>query len=464
MAKRQWMRRVVAPEHWRGTRILIAKIRTLWRTGVAAVCILILVFSWPARCAAYSVLSHEAIIDSAWDTNIKPVLLQRFPGATPDELRQAHGYAYGGAIIQDLGYYPHGSILFSDLTHYVRSGDFILALLRDAQESKKLNDYAFALGALAHYASDIAGHPIATNRAVALLYPELKKKYGDTITYEDNPLAHVKTEFGFDVLEIARQRYAPESYHDFIGFEVATPLLERAFQETYGLPLKAVLSDEDKVLNSYRHAVSKQIPKATRIAWTLKKDEIQKDAPGTTKKKFLYNLSRASYEKQWGKNYLRPTFWDKFLAFLYKLVPKIGPLRVMQFRTPTPQTEKMLEESFNTTLDRYRALLSDEAAGHLELINNNFDTGGMTGPGIYRMNDEAHAKLLGMLAEQNFAGASPEVREELIHFFSEPDAPYATKRNVKAWAKVQVQLEQLKAPPPSEVLPSPSPAAVPRPK
>jgi hypothetical protein len=207
--------------------------------------------------------------------------------------------------------------------------------------------------------------------------------------------------------------------------------------------------------------VSKQIPKATRIAWTLKKDEIQKDAPGTTKKKFLYNLSRASFEKQWGKNYLRPTFWDKFLAFLYKLVPKIGPLRVMQFRTPTPQTEKMLEESFNTTLDRYRALLSDEAAGHLELINNNFDTGGMTGPGKYRMNDEANAKLLGMLAEQKFVGVSPGVREELLHFFSEPDAPYATKRNLKAWAKVQAELEQLKAAPLSEVSPSFQPARVP---
>jgi Zinc dependent phospholipase C len=443
---------------------LPAKVHTFCRTGLAAVCVLVLVLSWPARCAAYSVLAHEAIIDSAWDTNIKPVLLKRFPNATPDELRQAHGYAYGGAIIQDLGYYPHGSVFFSDLTHYVRSGDFILALLRDAQESKELNDYAFALGALAHYASDNTGHPIATNRAVPLLYPKLKKKFGDSVTYENDPLAHVKTEFGFDVLEIAQQRYAPESYHDFIGFEVAVPLLERAFLETYGLPLKAVLSNEDLVLNSYRRAVSNQIPKATRIAWTLKKDEIQKGVPGITKQKFLFNLSRASYEKKWGKNYQRPSCGEKFLAFLSKFLPKIGPLRVFQFRMPTPQAEKLFEESFNTTLGRYRALLSDEAAGHLELINDNFDTGGMTGPGIYRMNDEAYAKLLGMLAEQKFAGASPELRGELLHFFSEPDAPYATKRNVKAWAKVQVQLEQLKAAPPSEVLPSFPPAAVPLPR
>ena len=427
-------------------------------------CVLAIVFSWPARCVAYSVLSHEAIIDSAWDTNIKPILLKRFPNATPDELRHSHGYAYGGAIIQDLGYYPHGSILFSDLTHYVSSGDFVLALLRDARESKELNDYAFALGALAHYAADIAGHPMATNRSVPLLYPKLKKKYGDSITYEDDPLAHVKTEFGFDVLEIAQQRYASESYHDFIGFQVATPLLERAFQETYGLPLKEVLSNEDQVLSSYRRAVSKQIPQATRIAWTLKKDEIQKDVPGITKRKFLYNLSRSSYEKQWGKNYKRPTFWEKFLAFLYKLLPKVGPLRVLQFRTPTPETQKLFEASFNATLDRYRTFLSNEAADHLELMNNNFDTGDMTGPGKYRMNDEAHAKLLGMLADNKFAGASPEVREELLHFFSDPDAPYATKRNVKAWANLQTQLEQLKAAPPAEVLPSTQPAKVTLPK
>ena len=425
------------------------KIHAFWRTGLAAVCVLVSVLPWPTRCAAYSVLSHEAIIDSAWDTNIKPVLLKRFPSATPDELRLAHGYAYGGAIIQDLGYYPHGSPFFSDLAHYVRSGDFILALLRDARESNKLNDYAFALGALAHYAADNAGHPIATNRTVPLLYPKIKKKYGNTATYEDDPLAHVKTEFGFDVLEVAQQRYASDSYHDFIGFQVATPLLERAFQETYGLPLKAVLADEDKVLNSYRRAVSRQIPEATRIAWTLKKDEIQKDAPGITKKKFLYNLSRASYEKQWGTNYQQPTFGEKSLAFLYKLIPKFGPLRVLQFRTPTPQMEKMFEESFNITLDRYRALLSDEAARHLDLVNENFDTGEITGPGKYRMNDEAHAKLLGMLAEQKFAGTSPGVREELLHFFSDPDAPYATKRNVEGWAKVQEQLGQLKASPPT---------------
>lgn len=410
---------------------------------------LVLFLGCPSESAAYAVLAHEAVIDSVWVDNIRPLLLKRFPEATKEQLKEAHGYAYGGAIIQDMGYYPHGSFFFSDLTHYVRSGDFVVALLRD---SKDLDGYAFALGALAHYAADNVGHSIGVNRAVPLLYPKLKKKYGDTITYEDDPLAHVKTEFGFDVLEVARGRYAPDSYHDFIGFGVSVPLLERAFQETYGLDLKSVLTDEDKVLGSYRHDVSQLLPKATRVAWSLKKDEIMKDQPGITKKKFLYNLSRASYQKNWGNQYYPPTFGEKFLAFLVRILPKIGPLRVLQLKTPTPAAQKLFEASFNMTLDRYRELLAQVGADQLNLPNENFDTGEIPEPGKYRLDDTTQAKLLDALAKQNFSGASPAVRAELLQYYGHPDAPYATKRKPKDWAKLQAQLEQLKK---ADVVPSP---------
>jgi hypothetical protein len=411
----------------------------------ARVCALVLAlfssFGWPIQSAAYAVLAHEAIIDSAWSTNIRPLLVKRFPNATADELKEAHGYAYGGAIIQDMGYYPHGTHFFSDLTHYVRSGDFVLAMLRD---SKDLDGYAFALGALSHYAADNEGHLMAVNLSVPLLYPKLKRKYGDVITYEENPLAHVKTEFGFDVLEVAQGRYAPASYHDFIGFGVSVPLLEQAFQETYGLDLKSVLSDEDKVLGSYRYDVSQLLPKATRIAWSLKKDQIMKDQPGITKRKFLYNLSRASYQKNWGNAYQPPSFGEKFLAFLVRILPKIGPLRVLQLRTPTPQAERMFEASFDTSLQRYRDLLEQEAAGHLDLPNDNFDTGGVTGPGKYRLYDDTQAQLLDALAKRNFTGASSDLRTELLDFFGHPDAPYATKSKPREWARVQVELEHLR--------------------
>jgi hypothetical protein len=412
------------------------------RLRVIKVCILILLLGWPNPSEAYAVLTHEAIVDAAWETHLRPLLLERFPNANADDLRKAHAFVYGGAIIQDMGYYPHGNKFFSDLTHYIRSGDFVEALLRDSGD---LNEYAFALGAMAHYAADNSGHRLATNLAVPMLYPKLKKRYGNVVTYEDDPLAHVKTEFAFDVLEVAKGRYAPDSYHDFIGFEVAVPLLERAFQETYGLDLKSVLPHEASVINSYRHSVSSLIPKATRIAWTLKRDEIQKDLPGVTRQKFLYNISRASYEKEWGKDYSKPTAADVILAFLYHILPKIGPLRVLAFRQPTPQTEKLFESSFNVTLDRYKVFLTEMHKGAVKLPNDNIDVGEATARGVYRLNDDTCAELLDKLAENNFANTSPELRADLLHFFSSPDAPASSKISAKARVRLESQLQRLES-------------------
>jgi hypothetical protein len=402
---------------------------------------LVIALASPPPANAYSVLTHEAIIDSAWDTNIQKLLLKRYPHSTPDDLRKAHAFAYGGAIIQDLGYYPHGNKLFSDLTHYVRSGDFIQALLRDAQN---LNEYAFAVGAVAHYASDNSGHRLATNRAVPILYPKLERKFGPVITYADDPNSHLKTEFGFDVLEVAKGRYASQAYHDFIGFSVAQDLLDRAFLETYGITVKSLIKDEEEAISSYRHSVSSLIPEATRIAWELKKDDIQKDAPGLTRNKFLYNLKRSSYEQEFGKNYQKPTFQEKFLAWLTRILPKIGPLKALAFRTPTPQTEKFLEESFNKTLDSYRGYLTELSEGeHIVLPNDNFDVGATTARGEYTLADAAYAHLLEKLAETQFAQITPEMREDILNFYAAPPAtPTRPTKNKKLDAKAEAKLKE----------------------
>ena len=410
-------------------------------TRRALLCFLIFLLAAPPHIAAYSVLSHETVIDAAWKTDLRPLLLQRFPDSTGDELRKAHAYAYGGAIIQDLGYYPHGSKLFSDLTHYVRSGDFVQALLHDAQD---LYEYAFALGALAHYAADNEGHRLAVNVSVPVLYPQLKKKYGDVVTYEQDPAAHLKTEFGFDVLEVAKGHFAPDAYREFIGFEVSQSLLDRAFRETYGLELASLLDNEGRAIGSYRHVISSTIPKATRVAWALKKNEIERSTPGITRKRFLYNISRASYRRKWGKDYRAPSAGEKFLAFLFRLIPKIGPLKALALRTPTPQTEQMFEASFNATLAQYRRLLKDYGQGRLTLINDNFDVGAVTAPGEYRLSDNAYASLLGRLYKQNFAGMSPDLREEILRFYRDPAAPYATRKDRKAWARVEEELQRLR--------------------
>src|SRR5204862_3227724 len=230
------------------------------------------IFSTPGT--AYSVLTHEQVVDLVWEGQLQPMLLERFPHATPEDLRHAHAFAYGGCLVQDMGYYPFGKRYFSDLLHYVRSGDFVTALL---EESNDINEYAFALGALAHYSSDNVGHPVV-NKVVALEFPKLRAKHGDEVTYADDPRAHIRTEFGFDMVQVAKNRYTSDRFHDFIGFEIAIPLLERAFQRTYGLSLDETLGgDEDVAISSFRRAVSKFVPEMTRVPLLDKQQELVRD-------------------------------------------------------------------------------------------------------------------------------------------------------------------------------------------
>jgi hypothetical protein len=391
---------------------------------------------------AYSVLSHEAVVDALWVVKIRQVLLARFPNATPDELKEAHGYAYGGAIIQDLGYYPHGSEQFSDLTHYVRTGDFIKALIA---ESQTLDEYAFALGALSHYVSDLDGHRCATNVAEPMLYPKLQRKYGNFITYEQDPGAHLKTEFGFDVLEVAKGNFAPQAYHDFIGFYVAQGSLQRAFRDTYGLNLTDVFSDFDRAIGSYRRAVSKTIPKATRVAWALKQKDIQQSNPGITRRRFVYVMSRSSYERYWGKDYDRPSAGDRVLAFFLKLLPPIGPLRALRFKMPTAQVETLFMSSFDRSSTQYRQKLQDAQQNTLSLPDENYDVGAITPPGAYRLEDDVRAYWLDKLAKTNFSGLTPEIRANVLAYYRNLDAPFDAKKNAKKWDKVLAELKQLKS-------------------
>lgn len=383
----------------------------------------------------YTVLTHEAIIDAVWDTSVRKLLLRRFPGATGEEIEKAHAYAYGGCIIQDMGYYPFGSRFFSDLTHYVRTGDFVTALIRDSGD---IDEYAFALGALEHYIADTEGHRIATNHAVPILFPKLRRKFGDDVTYWEDPVAHIRTEFGFDVVQVAQGRYAPDQYRSFIGFQVSKDLLARAFEETYGLEMKDVFGNVGLAFGSYRRTVSSIVPAMTQVAWSLKKDQLQKEIPGITRKKFLYNLSRASYEKEWGREYQKPGFGTKLLSFVFRIIPKIGPFKALKIRTPTPEVEKLFMASFNATVDRYKALMASTGAGQPELPNENLDLGEPPQAGKYKGADEAYAKLVGKLAGKQFAAVTPALREDILAYYGGqvPAGPN--------WPKLGEQLDQLK--------------------
>ena len=398
-------------------------------------------FLLAARLFGYSVLTHEAIIDTTWDMNIRPLLAARFPNPTDEELREAHAYAYGGCIIQDMGYYPFGSRFFSDLVHYVRSGDFILNLLR---ESSDRNEYAFALGALAHYAADTEGHSIAVNRAVPIEYPKTKRKFGPVVTYYQDPLAHMRVELGIDALESARGSFAPQAYHDFIGFKVSRPVLERAFLDTYSLDVKEVFADFDLAVGTYRRAVGTFIPRITKAAWKAKGAELRRAQPTLTRQKFVYQLNRASYRKEWKEKYQEPGFFVRLLTALIEILPKVGPLRVLAFRVPSAPSEALFQKSFVQTLEVYRALLRAERSS-LQLPNRDFDTGAPVRPAEYPLADNAYAKLAVKLAGHDPAKVDPEMRKQVLAFFQDTSAPFATKQDEKQWKATLEALAKLKA-------------------
>jgi uncharacterized protein (DUF433 family) len=392
---------------------------------------------------AYSVLTHEEIVDLVWADEIRPLLLRRYPGLSEDQIKEAHAYAYGGAVIQDLGYYPFGSAEFSELVHYVRSGDFVRELLR---ESTDVDEYAFALGALAHYASDITGHP-AVNQAVAIEYPKLRAKYGKSVTYADDKNAHLKTEFGFDMIQVSKNRYASAQYHDFIGFKVSKPLMERVFPVVYGLELKDVLAHEDLAIGSYRFSVSRLIPEMTQVALETHKKDMMQEQPDFAKKKFLYRLSRSEYEKEWGKDYAKPGFGTRILSTLLRYMPRIGPFKGLAFNNPTPHTEDMYFKSINLTVDQYRTLLHAVGTDSTVLPNCDLDSGQATKAAEYSLTDDAYAKLLGQLANRKFDRTTPELRENILDFYSDPSAPLDTKKDRAGWNNVLTELDQLRSMP-----------------
>lgn len=422
------------------------------RALVAAVLLLALAAPPPAR--AYSVLTHEVVIDLLWDDQIRPLLLERFPSATPEEMKEAHAYAYGGAVIQDLGYYPFGSKYFSDLVHYVRSGDFVLALLHDSRDIK---EYAFALGALSHYASDLGGHP-AVNRAVGLTYPRLARKFGPVVTYNDDPAAHIKVEFSFDVLQVASNRYNFDQYHDYIGFEVAQDLLERAFQETYGLPLHKVITHEEMAIGTYRWSIGEVIPEMTKVALVTRGDRMAREYPTFDRKKFLYRLSRADYERAWGTKYRRPGVGAKIIAAILKVMPHLGPFRALKYKDPSPETEQMYLKSVNATVDEYRAELKETRARAMRLDDRDFDTGKETRAGEYALTDDTYSQLVRDLARRQFQGVTPQLRTNILQFYDDQQARNDVKRDRRRWRETTAAVQALRAKPAEDLAAATSPS------
>lgn len=391
---------------------------------------------------AVSVLSHEELIDITWQSDILPLLLARFPSLSLEQVNTAHSFAYGGSVIQDVGYYPLGNRFFTDLLHYVRTGDFTASLLREA---RNVNEYAFALGALSHYAGDSLGHA-SVNVSSPTLYPNLERKYGDWVTYEDDREAHLRTEFSFDVLEVAKHRYNSQQYHDFIGFNVSEDQLERAFRDTYGISMDELLHYDDLTLATFRFAVAKVVPEMTEVALATRKPKVAHERQDVAKKEFVYHISRTDYEKEFGNKYRHPGIFARILGFLIKLVP-FGPAKILGYRNPTAEAEDCYFRSMDAAIDEYRHLLKQVKNEQLEIPNRNLDTGLLIHAAEYNLCDRTYAELVRRLEKTHFHEVTPAVKANVLAFFSE-GRPRTGSISPRDWKKVQSALLTLESLPP----------------
>ena len=399
----------------------------------------------PLSSKAYSVFAHEAIIDASWEKSILPLLKQKYPKATDADIKIARSYAYGGSLIADMGYFPFGNPYFTNLVHYVRSGDFVENLLSEAQN---LNEYAFALGALSHYMTDKYGHSLGTNIAVPIVYPKIGQKFGHVVTYDEDNTSHKRMEFAFDVLQTARGNYLPQSYHDLIGFNVAKPVLERAFMKTYGEDINKVFGNLDRTISTFRWSVSSLLPSLTRTAWQIKKADIKKTNPNARARTFHYRIKRKEYYQEFGRERDIPKFKERVYAFIIQILPKIGPLKSLRFQPPGPEGEKLFIKSFDTTVLHYGMVLNTlRQENRIDLANIDFDTGYVTAPGEYGLADQTYSFLVIKLQEEKFNGLTSPLKENILSFYNKADTTTKSNENKKDkidWQKTYLALQQIK--------------------
>ncbi len=418
--------RYAIPTPLRITRLRSVAILSLFLTAVPAV--------------PYSVQTHEELIDIAWKQSIRPILLKQYPTLTEAQFQEAHAYAYGGCAIQDFGYYPFGNGFFSNLTHYVRSGDFVVNLLRDAHTADEL---AFAIGSLSHYIGDTVGHSTAVNLSVPVEFPKLEKQYGPNVNYAENPHAHVQTEFAFDINQLSKRRFAPSAYLKYVGLEVPRPLLRKAFFETYGLNLPDIIGTKETSIRIYRSGVRSFIPNIARAETILHKKNFPSDAPNPDLDDLAKELHQASDDNNWEAYRKEPGFTSHLYADFIFILPKVGTLKMLAIKGPTQQTETLYIKSVNRSIKSLRFVLAHFDRIEYYLPNRDLDTGLIVKPGGYPLADITYAKLLEMITKNPDKVIPVQLKHDLVAYYADPEAPIITKKDPAEWAKVQEDLKIL---------------------
>jgi len=449
-----------------------------------ALILLLLPMCGPRHAAAYSLLTHEQLIDLTWNDSIVPLLKSRYPNLTPAELDRARSFAYGGCVIQDLGYYPFGDSFFSDLTHYVRSGDFVLALFRNAHNA---NELAFAVGAESHYIGDSIGHSQATNRAVALQFPKLAARYGTSVNYAEGRHQHVQVEFAFDIDQISKHRVAPLGYLRHIGFRVPTHQLALAFYETYGVTDDFAAGAQHKFnLKEYQAATRKFIPRVAYAVTLMRRGHEVAEPDTADAKEIERESAEAATLDDWAAYRKRAGFETHLIAGVLWVLPKVGPLAMVAVKGPSPAAEADYMHSLVSATSVLRdrlAFFTPTEAGQARpasvaastdplgprdtqhpLPNRDLDTGQVVKPGGYLLTDQTYAELLHRLTRDPSHPIPPGIKSDVQAYYSDPDAPITTKRHRREWETVQADLKTLGAMPTStEPAPYPTYGEVNRP-
>ena len=392
------------------------------------------------RAIPYSVQTHQELIDLAWKQSIRPILLKQYPTLTEAQLQEAHAYAYGGSAIQDFGYYPFGNAFFSNLTHYVRSGDFVISLLRDAKTADEL---AFAIGSLSHYIGDTIGHSSAVNLSVPVEFPKLKQRYGDSINYAENPHAHVQTEFAFDINQLSKGRFAPSEYTKFVGLEVPRDLLRKAFFETYGLNLPDIIGTKETSIRVYRYAVRRFLPNIARAETILHKKNFPEDIPSPDLATLREDLIQASADNNWEAYRKKPGFTSHLYADFIYILPKVGTLKMLAVKGPNQHTEDLYIKSVNHSIKAMRLVLTNFDRIEHYIANRDLDTGLVVKPGGYPLTDKTYAALLERITQHPEKVIPNQLKHDLIAYYADPQAPIITKKDPEKWAQVQANLKTL---------------------
>jgi len=253
-----------------------------------------------------------------------------FP-VTNSEVRRAF---LAGCLGPDMGMFPGGESLFSDLAHYVRSGELARAMIRCATSD---TSRAFAWGWATHVLAD------------ALIHPFINVAAGDvrgreTLTYADDPGLHLVVEIGADGRYFERWKQLAPPKLTPIPADVAQHVAS-AFDAVYGkiITLRQV-SNSLKAWSRWH-----------RVAIDVSEAASAKLYGGRGGELGLRGLARLLVKSSTGLCFRR--------SRLYALT---HPLR------PSPRAESFIETAITEFSERFREHERDTLAS---LPNYNLDTG-----------------------------------------------------------------------------------------